>query len=264
MTNEEIVTAIQNGNADCIPELWYQIEHFVIWYAEKYLSGYPEHIQALKEDCVNQSFFAMLRAVKGYDPQYGKFTTYMKRGLVNSFNEVIYSGRSEKQQRDPMNNAASLDEPLTTADGLEVTLSDFIADKEIGEQTCYVIPLEISEMENEDQRRSINEFLKKGLSRSDNAGSKILSYMLDNNCRYAEAVQALYGSDTDSLRWQKNAAQTRLKQYIVSKPKEAQKCGIDEIITQGGLRQYSLNRFRDRAFTSGVEQIVIDRASRLN
>lgn len=253
MTNEQLVNEIQRGNLEYITALWDNIEHFVLWYAERYLCNYPDHIQALKEDCAQEAYFAVLRAVKRYDDKQGRtFASYLRYDLIQAFRKVIYSGRSTKQEKDPLNSAASFDEPVQTASGEAALLGDFIADDKQW----------FSDIENADQTRSINDFLKAGLSRSESAGSKILLYMLDNDCRYAEAVRALYGSDTSALQWQKKQAMTRLRRFIVSKPIEAEKYGINEIITQGGLRQYGLQPYKDHQFTSGVERVVIERDKR--
>lgn len=267
MTNEELVAKIQQGETEYMGELWDQVRNYIAWSAERYLSGYPKHYEAYKMDCVHAGYFALVNAVRGYNRQQGKFLSYLKVPLKSSFREVIYSGRSIKQEKDPLNDALSLDEVMTASGGEAVTLEDFMCDKDQGEQTCFVISGGVADLEDADQWRTIHDFLEKGLKRSDNAGNKILLYMLNNDCKYSEAVTALYGEEAvhdSKLKWQKTASEKRLKRYVISRPKEVKKLGIDEIITQGGLRQYGLKRYKERIFTSAVEQIALNRCGRLN
>ena len=77
MTNEELAIKIQSGHTEYVPELWEKIAAFVEWRAKKYLAEYPPHYQDLKDDLVNEGYFAMLRAAKDYDDNKGAFLTYL-------------------------------------------------------------------------------------------------------------------------------------------------------------------------------------------
>lgn len=265
MTHEQLVEKIQSGAPEYMPMLWDQIKNYIAWRARGYLRGYPDHYMQLLDDCINTSYFAVESAVKTYSSHCGKFTTYLKMPLVNAFREAIFCGRSDKQVADPANSAASLDDQVET-NGEKMPLHEFIADKPQGVQTCYAVAPGIEAAELDDLMRSLHVFLERALKKDESAGSKILLYMLDNNCRYSEAIRVLYGDDAEKkrFRWQKNAAQRRLERYIRQNPIEADKHGVSEIIEAGGLRKYGLQPFRDRIFTSAVEHIAIERADRLN
>ncbi|MCR5035385.1 MAG: hypothetical protein K6B42_08230 [Clostridia bacterium] len=267
MTNEELVLKIQKGEKECMPQLWDQVKMYITWSAERYLRGYPKHYEQLKTDCVQAGYFAVVKAVDGYSDKYGPFTSYLKWPLRNEFREVIYSGRGQKKESDPLNDALSLDMTIITTDGEETTIGEYICDKEAGEQTCYTISKDQARFEDSDQWQTVRAFLERGLKRTESTGEKLLLYMLENDCTYREAVTALYGDDaiySDALRGQKRAAQERLKRYVTSNPKEAKKLNIDHITanitTSHGLRQYGLESFKHRGelgYTSAVEMIAL-------
>ena len=80
------------------------------------------------EDLLQSAWFALERAARDYDPGSGyKFLTFYHKHLKNAFAEAT-GARSEKQKRDPLHTADSIDRPLDSSDAEGVTLGDMAAD----------------------------------------------------------------------------------------------------------------------------------------
>ena len=128
MSNEELVQAIQAGHTELIPQLWDNVEKLIAWRANRFLAaisatGLCHSVET--GDLVNSGFFALLAAVKTYDPAQGKFTSWICQYLKAAFAETT-GYRTEKQRNDPLRYALSLDIPLDDEDG--DTIGDLYAD----------------------------------------------------------------------------------------------------------------------------------------
>lgn len=126
MNNEELVKRIQEGQREYLSQLWEQVTDFVRYLADKHLLKYPPHYQQYHEDMVQQAYFSFLRAVEGYQEGKSGFTSYLAYHVRNAFNEVL-QGRSIRQQNEPLNNALSVDLPLSDTEDL--TLADMLIDE---------------------------------------------------------------------------------------------------------------------------------------
>ena len=122
MSNEELVALIQAGDRDRIVELWHQVQRMVYKQAARWAGLGGTTI----EDMTQAGFIAVLRAVDSYDPSRGtKFSTHLFLRLRAELSAA--TGWSSKTARlDPLQNAVSLDAPLT--DEEDATLADFIPD----------------------------------------------------------------------------------------------------------------------------------------
>ena len=111
MTNEELVILIQQGNADSIIELWEQTKRFISIRAEAYLNNSTFSFDFLP-DLEQAGYFALIDAAETYDPDKGaSFIHYLTFHLKNNFREAL-GIRSDRQSRDPLHNASSLDMPI--------------------------------------------------------------------------------------------------------------------------------------------------------
>lgn len=124
MSIEELVSKIQRGQIELLPQLWENTEKLIFWHANRFLAA----ISALNccrgietDDLVNSGYFALLAAVKTYDPIHGKFSTWLGLYLKTAFADAT-GYRTERQRKDPLRNALSLDTPLDDED------SDVIGD----------------------------------------------------------------------------------------------------------------------------------------
>ena len=123
MSNEELVALIQAGDRDRIVELWHQVQRMVYKQATRWAGLGGTTI----EDLTQAGFIAVLRAVDSYDPSRGtKFSTHLFQRLRAEFS--VATGQHTKRARlDPLQNAVSLDAPLTDDDDSD-TFADLIPD----------------------------------------------------------------------------------------------------------------------------------------
>ena len=109
MSNEELVQRIRAGETELIIELWNNCKRFIYKMANRYLD-YEEF-----EDLVQIGFFAMLKAIEYYKPEYS-FLSTLAFSLRNAF-------RSRLKRQEMI----SLSEPLS-ADEDSGTFADIIPD----------------------------------------------------------------------------------------------------------------------------------------
>lgn len=262
MTNEELVVAYQQGNEDAIEKLWLQIINFIEMQASKYLQQYPSEYQSLKDDLVQQSFFSVRYAAEHFDSAKGiSFLSYFSKCLPKSFHEVIFSGRGSRLENEPLNTALSLDKPLyENDDGSVVTLGDTLA------EPCK----ELEDIEADDYWKSVNIYMKKSFRKyGTEMGAAILSYMMDNDCSFKEAVLALYDEDISTSRkvrskyeYHKKQTEFKFKRHLMDAKEERRMLFLDELfIGSHGLRDTGYKYFR-QAGMSSVERAVINRSER--
>ena len=123
MSNEELVALIQAGDRDRIVELWYQVQRMVYKQAARWAGLGGTTI----EDLTQAGFIAVLRAVDSYDPSRGtKFSTYLFHRLRAELSAAT-GYNSKRSWFDPLQNAVSLDAPLTDDDDSD-TFADLIPD----------------------------------------------------------------------------------------------------------------------------------------
>lgn len=246
MTNEVIALEIQRGHKEYISVLWEQIAAFVEWRAKKYLAEYPSYYQDLKDDLVNEGYFAMLEAAKGYDREKGTFLTYLSYHLKTCFRSVIFSGRGKRREADPLNHAISLDVPIEDADDL--TLADMIIDDEA--EAYY------RRIEDVDFWESVNRFLYEAIDHIKNEkGRAIIRYMCENGGTKKEAADKLYPG-SGSLYENYKQGIRELKRYMnrSAVKKEMQLIGLDNYVYGWGV-----GAWKNHLFTSSVEYEAIRR-----
>ena len=126
MSNEELVAVIQAGASERMGELWQQVERLVSWKASRVMTALNGHGGVEFDDLYQSGYPAMVAAVDSYRPEVGKFSTWFMLHLKTAFAEAT-GYRSNRQQRDPIHNAVSLDTPLTD-DTDSSDLMDIVAD----------------------------------------------------------------------------------------------------------------------------------------
>ena len=118
MTNEELVTKIQAGERERIPELWKQVERFVRWRAGR-VSAVAElggSGGADADDLYQSGFLAFLPAVNSFDAGKGmSFVGWFNLYLRTAFAETM-GLRTPRQRQDPIQHAVSMSDPLTDDD----------------------------------------------------------------------------------------------------------------------------------------------------
>lgn len=122
MTNEDVVALIQQGERDKLHLLWEQVERFVAQQATR--RARSSHIDF--DDFHQAGYLALVDAVDSFNPDKNmSFIGWLALHLKTAFNEA--SNRlSERQKRDPIHFAGSLDAPVGN-DG-DATLGDLQRD----------------------------------------------------------------------------------------------------------------------------------------
>lgn len=129
LSNEDLVMRIKNGEEELIPKLWEQVKDLIAWKARGYfnLHSIDSNLHYDVDDLIQESYFAMLQAIRYYKPGEWRFSTYLGQTIKTAF--AIVSGKRTPRQRsnplnDPFKVCASLDAPLT--DDADETLLDVI------------------------------------------------------------------------------------------------------------------------------------------
>ena len=126
MTNEELVSLIQAGDRDLIPQLWEQVGRFVALQADRYARAVDGYGGITSEDLYQCGYIALVSAIETFDADKEcKFITWYAYYLKTAF--VQASGR-RTSKRDPLNICASLDKPIDNGEDSDTTLGDFQAD----------------------------------------------------------------------------------------------------------------------------------------
>lgn len=128
ISNEELAVLIKEGHAEYIPELWNQTERFIWHQARRRAYSLEGRGGVTAEDLYQSGFFALLAAVRSFDPESGyKLITYLVRHLQNAFAETA-GYRTKLQRKDPLQFADSLDAPFEDDGGNQGTLLDGVCD----------------------------------------------------------------------------------------------------------------------------------------
>lgn len=112
MTNEELVKLIQDGRHEYIPQLWEQVRRFICREARRRLSGEPLHLHDLEDDLINEAYFGLLGAVRGYQFDAGSgFLGYLTFYLKTGFNKALGAWTArDKQNRQLLDQAVSTEQ----------------------------------------------------------------------------------------------------------------------------------------------------------
>jgi len=116
------------------------------------------------EDYIQVAFLALLDALESWDPTVGAFNTWFGLKLKGAFTEAV-GMRTQRDKRDPIHHALSLDAPLTDS-GEDLTLADVIEDPRSEEEIEAVAELDYQQRRKqalataldgltEDQRRAV-------------------------------------------------------------------------------------------------------------
>lgn len=123
----EIAQAVQNSEADILT-LWLACRRYVWQQAARWYRAFEGRRGVELDDLVQVGYEALARAVAVWRPKAGGFLTALTFCLKTEF-AAAYGVRTERDKRDPLNDAASLDAPLAGTDE-DCTLGDTVLDKE--------------------------------------------------------------------------------------------------------------------------------------
>lgn len=243
---ERLVLEIQKGNTDLLPVLWQHVEPFIRkraayrWQRMR-KEGTVAHFSDDIDDFVQQSYFALLDAVRGYTPETGaSFTTYLAFFLRRSFFEV--DGIRTKK-RDALIYAESLDAPIAGTDADDLMLVDTIADTRDPFQ----------EVEDKIALDELHKALVKAVDALPGRKRTIIKARFYNGEKQTEIARR-YGCTKQAVSCAEKAALADLRRY-------AAKYGLDAFldIQTPFIRPSGYRAFANADFTSSVELSVYDR-----
>lgn len=111
MSNEELVEVIQAGAPERMGELWEQVRRFVVMKARHVpLEGRTD---CELDDLIQSGYLALADAVASYEPGEHSFLTHLGYHLKTQF-AIATRFRSERQQRETLAGALSLDAPVSS------------------------------------------------------------------------------------------------------------------------------------------------------
>lgn len=122
MTNEEIALKIQAGDASQYVELWDRVRLFVCKQANRYIRFFPDSTIEV-DDLTQAAYLALVEAVKTFDPDAGAGLLHHLSYYLRKTWRTMYGLRGG---RDPLDDAVSLDDPLSEDD--DTTLLDVTSD----------------------------------------------------------------------------------------------------------------------------------------
>lgn len=125
MTTDEIAAAVQAGQADIL-ELWDAVRYFAKKQAGRWLRSWDGRGGVVLDDLLQVSFLALLDALGSWKPDGGSFIGRYAMRLKTAF-AAVYGQRTEKQRRDPLQSAISLETPLEDSNE-ELTVADTVPD----------------------------------------------------------------------------------------------------------------------------------------
>lgn len=247
-TNEELVKRIQDGERSHIPQLWEQVQDFIIYLADRYLLNYPAHCRQLHGDMVNQAYFYFLKAVESYQPEKGKFITHLAYYVKNAFQEVL-QGRSSRTRNEPLNAAVSLDKPMDETEDL--TLADMLIDTQ---SEAY-----FRHLEDADLWRTVREMLLQGIEKLPEEYRDFFLVMLEHGTGVSDTLRIMKIDLDEKARYmaQYKKGLRRLYQHI--NVYLARQKGKDLAMEECIYYYSGFSAWVNHGYTSCVERAVMKR-----
>lgn len=126
MTTNEIAAAVQSRQADIL-ELWQAVRRFALQQANRWCRAMEGRGGVDVDDLEQVAFLALLDTLGGWDAQCGSFLTLYSLKIRTAFAAATWL-RTERDKRDPLNAALSIDAPLTDNEGEPFTIADTVPD----------------------------------------------------------------------------------------------------------------------------------------
>lgn len=140
-TNAALAALAAAGNAFALGQLWEINQGFVrrqLWQWYEKNKPVADAAGLVFEDLVQEGYFALVDAVRRYDPERGAFTTCLGYALKYQLHSVLCGehgrqvetadGRLLRVAADPLNTCASLDLPIAPDEDSSRTLGDLQPD----------------------------------------------------------------------------------------------------------------------------------------
>lgn len=167
MSNEELAVVIQAGATERMGELWEQVAGLVKWKAKRIMTALELRGTSCGcefDDLVQCGYPAIVAAVESYTPESCSFSTWLMYHLQKEFAEAT-GYRTKRGRCEPLNEAYSLDKPLT--DEVDSTVfGDLIPDQRAAAT--------METVEERAYQRQLNHAMDRALSESPSDVAEVL------------------------------------------------------------------------------------------
>jgi len=205
VSNEELAILIQRGQREYIPALYDQVKKLLRYKARDYFNkfyGPCVRCGVELDDLIQEAYLAMLDAVRAFKPDAEtSFTSYLSYPLHNRFRAVTHCGRGIK---DPLNQADSLDEPLSLGNA-DFTRGDTIADDNAAAQ--------FNAVETDLYRSALHTAVEKSLGELEPLQSQVV------RCRFFENMTLQATGDRIGCKREMVRRQEEKAMHCLRKPK---------------------------------------------
>ena len=110
----DIARSVQNGDTDILV-LWLACRSLVMQTARRWHRAFNGSRGVVLDDLEQVGFLALTKAAETWNPDSGAFSTWLTFQLKTAF-AAAYFMRTERDRKDPLNDAVSLDTPPTGTD----------------------------------------------------------------------------------------------------------------------------------------------------
>ena len=121
----DIARSVQRGETDILV-LWLTCRRLVMQTARRWYRAFNGSRGIDLDDLEQVGFLALTKAAETWNPDSGAFSTWLTFQVKNSFSEAYFM-RTERDRKDPLNDAVPLDTPPAGTDE-DVMLRDIIPD----------------------------------------------------------------------------------------------------------------------------------------
>lgn len=254
VTNEELAVKVKDGQSEYLLDLWEGVQRLTELQAKKY--NRPD----LLDDMLQEAFLVLQEAADGFDPAAGRsfIGWYIEYYAPKAFRIALYGSRSRAAEKDPLNNAVSLDQPLNTEswDDREISLVDQLLDPEAESYYRHI--------EDLDYWRSIGELIQEGIDRITNPGiHQALQFHYDHDTTLRAGSDQVGVKYSTWTFWYKNGLQ-QLRRYILGLDREARRhAGLEDYLESCGYYATGRRAYERNGFTSSTEKLALKRIEML-
>ena len=175
MTNEELAVAIKSGNDGLMDQLWQQCYGYIRQQAIRWDNAWKERPDFDVEDLTQSGYIALCKAVRNFQADRGGFITVLAYCLKTEFSKIARC-RTKAQQKEPLNNAISLNSPAYDDPDSDATIEETIpvedpgfnaVEKDIFNQQLAVVLRNAMDELPEKHRRTIELYYLHGMTQSE-------------------------------------------------------------------------------------------------
>lgn len=202
MTNEQLAAFIKGGESEELkPILWERVKPILYKKAKQEYKSRDwlfERCGVELSDLRQACYEVYLKALDGYKPDRSElFATYLTYPFQNLINDLLGT-RNGRDNNKPLDNCTSLDKPLISSEGEEMSLADFIEDTELEPHDEQI------------SRRDRKRIVRAAVSRLQDPCKTIVQLYYFRNVSQRQ-IADIYGVSAERIRQLRNKAIRQLR-----------------------------------------------------